>query len=485
MGLLGSIVRQCILRPASIAVVDDQKQWRRIELLIAAMHIARAVDDATSAPRVGVLLPTSGMFPAAAMATWMLGRTVVPINYLLSRSDIEFICRDAGLDCCITVKPMLDLIGGAPAGVRPISLESLSFRGVPPLLWPRGLASGDLAAVLYTSGTSGKPKGVMLTEENLRTNINQVVSRARFNRQDSVLGVLPQFHSFGLTILTLLPLAIGCKAVYTARFIPKRIIELAKRHHPTVFVGIPSMYNAIASVRDTSGDELASLRYAVSGGEPLSQAVSDAFYAKFRVRISEGYGLTETAPVSNWCRPEEYRFRSVGRPVDGVSERIVASDGREMPQGEEGEIRIKGPNVMRGYLNLPEESAQAFDDEGYFRTGDMGKFDADGHLFITGRIKEMLIISGENVFPREIEEVLNRHAAVKDSAVIGAADASRGEVPVAFVELNPDAQFDEGALRQHCREHLPPYKCPREVMVLASLPRNATGKIMRRQLPTL
>jgi long-chain acyl-CoA synthetase len=294
--------------------------------------------------------------------------------------------------------------------------------------------------------------------------------------------VLPQFHSFGLTVLTLLPLAIGAKAVYTARFVPRRVLDLAQHHGPTAFVAIPSMYNALNAARHGGPECFARLRYAVSGGEPLPDAVAQAFHQRFGVRIAEGYGLTETSPVTNWCLPDEWRHRSVGRPLPDVVERIVAPDGRLLPAGEDGEVRIQGPNVMQGYWNLPDETARVFDEHGFFRTGDMGRFDTDGHLFITGRIKEMLIISGENVFPREIEEVLNRHASVKDAAVIGLRDPMRGEVPLAFVELHEGAAFDAAALRQHCRATLPPYKVPQEIRLRAALPRNATGKIMRRAL---
>jgi long-chain acyl-CoA synthetase len=303
-----------------------------------------------------------------------------------------------------------------------------------------------------------------------------------FNKRDVMLGVLPQFHTFGLTVLTLLPLCLGCRVVYTAKFMPKRILELAREHQPTAFIGIPSMYNALRLAKSATREDFASLRFAVAGGEPLPDAVSDGFHEVFGVRICEGYGLTETAPVANVCLPHEYRPHSVGRPVPGVEERIVADDGRILGPGEEGEIRIKGPNVMPGYFKRPEETAAAFDDDGFLRTGDMGRMDADGFLSITGRIKEMLIIGGENVFPREIEEVLDRHPSVKSSAVIGLPDVSRGEVPLAFVELVEGAEFDETALRSHCRETLAQYKVPREIRLLAELPRNPTGKIMRRGL---
>jgi long-chain acyl-CoA synthetase len=451
-------------------------------LLLVARHLAARIASVSDRPRVGVMLPTSGLFPAAMLAGWRLGRTVVPLNYLLSKDDLAFVIDDAELDAVVTVGKMLEFTGPLPDSVTPIMMDEMSFSGLPPAAPRRHLPKDDPAVLLYTSGTSGRPKGVILTDANLQANIEQVVEWVHFNKRDVMLGVLPQFHTFGLTVLTLLPLCLGCRVVYTAKFMPKRILELAREHQPTAFIGIPSMYNALRLAKSATRADFASLRFAVAGGEPLPDAVSDGFHEVFGVRICEGYGLTETAPVTNVCLPHEYRPHSVGRAVPGVEERIVSDDGRILGPGEEGEIRIKGPNVMPGYFKRPEETAAAFDEDGFLRTGDMGRLDADGFLSITGRIKEMLIIGGENVFPREIEEVLDRHPSVKSSAVIGLPDVSRGEVPLAFVELVEGAEFDETALRSHCRETLAQYKVPREIRCLAELPRNPTGKIMRRAL---
>lgn len=482
MRLLRRIQRQLLLHPRKTFVQDDQRVWSGFTLLMAAWHLAREIDASTERPSVGIMLPTSGLFPAALLAGWMTGRVVVPLNYLLTPEDLAHVTADADLDVVVSVQAMLDFVGGLPAGVKSLRMEDVRFRGIPrPRLGP-WRDDRELACLLYTSGTSARPKGVMLSAGNLASNVEQCVSWAQFDSRDCVLGVLPQFHSFGLTVLTLLPLAVGGKAVYTAKFVPKRIVELAREHRPTAFLAIPSMYNALRLLKSGTTEDFCSLRYCVSGGEPLPQAVMEGFRDRYGVTICEGYGLTETSPVANWCRPEEYRWKSVGRPLPGVEQRIVSPEGVVLPTGEDGEVRVRGPNVMLGYRNLPEQTEAAFDAEGYFRTGDMGRFDAEGHLAITGRIKEMLIIAGENVFPREIEEVLNRHPAVKDSAVIGMNDESRGEVALAFVELNEGERVDEATLRAFCREHIAQFKVPREIRFLAALPRNATGKIVRRRL---
>ena len=482
MELLSAIRRNLLLRPLRGTVIDDQRTWRGIDLMVVAWHLAREIERKSTAQRIGVMLPTSGAFPAAAIAAWTLGRTIVPLNYLLSRSDLEYVARDAGLDAVITVGPMVDFIGGPVPGLVEIRPDQMRFTGIPPVRMTNPLQRDDLAVVLYTSGTSGRPKGVMLTCGNIAANVRQCQEWVDFGRNDTILGVLPQFHSFGLTVLTMLPLATGARAVYTARFIPRKIIDLAKQHRPTALVAIPSMYNALRLMKDSGGEDLASLRFAVSGGEPLPDAVYDGFHQKFGIEINEGYGLTETSPVTNWCRPSEQRRKCVGKALGGVDQRIVGPDGAVLGPNQDGEVRMKGPNIMKGYLNLPDETAAVFDEHGYFKTGDMGRLDEHGLLSITGRIKEMLIIGGENVFPREIEEVLNRHESVKDSAVIGMQDGMRGEVALAFVELKEGARFDEGAIKSFCREHIAGFKVPRDIRVVKELPRNPTGKIMRRKL---
>jgi len=485
MNILAPILRQLLFHPLRVFVHDDQRAWKGLHLLLGAMHLANRIEKATDKPHVGIMLPTSGMFPMAMIAVWMLGRTVVPLNYLLKRDEIEYVIDDAELDAVVTVGPMVEFTNGLPEKVKQLRLEEMKFKGFPRLRWPKERPDDFLAVLLYTSGTSGKPKGVMLTNRNVSSNIRQVLSWARFTRDSVLLGVLPQFHSFGLTVLTLLPLTIGCKVVYTARFVPRKMMELIREHRPMALIAIPSMYNALLSLKSAEAGDFSSLVYCVSGGEPLPDAVSDGFKSRFGVTINEGYGLTETSPCTNWCRPHEYKRKSVGRAITGVEERIVGPDGQVLGANVDGEVQIRGPNIMKGYYKLPEQTAAVICKDGWFKTGDMGRLDDDGHLFITGRIKEMLIIGGENVFPREIEEVLDTHPSVKASAVIGVMDESRGEVPVAFVELQEGAEFNETDLRSHCRKGLAQFKVPRDIRHIESLPRNPTGKIMRRELKAM
>jgi long-chain acyl-CoA synthetase len=479
------IIRRCLMNPGAVAVVDDQRTWRRLEILAAAFMLADEIEARSKTRTVAFMLPASGAGAVAALAAWILGRTVVPLNFLLKREELEYVVKDCGTDLIVTAGPMLDFVGYQPEGAQVFRLETMA-KAVPTPRWPTLNHADDLALLLYTSGTSGRPKGVMLSHGNITANIGQCTAWADLKADDVVLGVLPQFHSFGLTVLTLLPLTVGFKAVYTARFIPGKIVRLFREHRPSLFIGIPSMFNALLHSKDAGPDDFARCKYVVSGGEPLPQAVFDGFRERFGVTINEGYGLTETSPVTNWCRPDEFRRGSVGRALPGVEQRIVSIEtGEELGAEQDGEIRTRGPNLMKGYLNKPEESAAAIDEQGYLRTGDIGRMDGDGHLFITGRLKEMLIIGGENVFPREIEEVLNSHPSVKESGVIGRIDPVRGELPVAFVELKEGQSFDETAVRSFCRQRLAGYKVPSEVRVLPALPRNPTGKVMRRELKKL
>ncbi|MBX3377400.1 MAG: AMP-binding protein [Phycisphaeraceae bacterium] len=486
MSLHRPILRCLLTHPRRTLMTDDNRSYKGIEVLVASLHMAGQIQRVCKSKTVGILLPTGGAFPIAALGAWILGKTVVPLNYLLKREELTYVIGDCETDTIISAGPMLEYLGYRPEIPNLIEMDTVRFKGFPPLRFPAAAADDDLAVLLYTSGTSGKPKGVMLTHGNLTSNIQQCIDHVHFTSEEVMLGVLPQFHSFGLTVLTLLPLTLGCRVVYSARFIPQRIIKLIREHKPTAFVAIPSMYNALMVVKGVQADDFDSVKYIVSGGEPLPDAVFQSFKEKFGKIINEGYGLTETSPVTHWCRPGEWRAHSVGPALPRMGVKIKdPTTGAVLGPDTDGEVVMKGPNVMKGYFKLPAETAATFDAEGYFKTGDMGRVDKDGFLYITGRIKEMLIIGGENVFPREIEEVLNRHPAVNASGVIGIHDPMRGELPLAFVELKEGQTTDEKSLKIWCRESLAGYKVPSEIRIIPALPRNPTGKIMRRELKKL
>ncbi|MCU0689115.1 MAG: AMP-binding protein [Phycisphaerales bacterium] len=480
------IIRTCLRYPLSTACVDETGTYKRLQILIAALNLAEDLRRTSTSRTVGVMLPSSAAFPIAALAGWFAGRVVVPLNFLLKQDELKYVIDDCKPDTIITATPMLDYLGYRPQRVTLMEMNKLTLKRVPDWTLPARTDDEQLAVLLYTSGTSGKPKGVMLSHRNLRANVEQCRQHINFGPKEKVFGVLPQFHSFGLTVLTLLPLTVGCPVVYAPRFVPQRIVKLIREHRPTAMIAIPSMYNALLQVKDAQPDDFDSLTYCVSGGEPLPAAVTDGFFERFGVRIAEGYGLTETSPATHWCRPHEYKRGSVGPAVPGVEVKIIDPDSqRPLGPNQDGEVRMRGPNLMQGYYNLPEASAAALDPQGFLRTGDIGRLDNDGHLYITGRLKDMLIIGGENVFPREIEEVLNQHPAVRDSGVVGQKDPMRGEVPLAFVQLKDDQTADPASLVQFCRGKLAGYKVPSEVRILQEMPRGPTGKVLRRELRKL
>lgn len=483
--------------PFRTAVVDDRGAKSYLECVIGAMMFSRLIEKETGKDTVGVLLPTSGGTPLAMLGAWLAYRVPVPLNFLLGKEELQYVIKHSGMDTILTVQAMLDFIGGKeviPAGVKVVLLEEAlpKIGKVSSLRWPAKHEKSDTAVILYTSGTSGVPKGVPLSFGNLESNVDGGIERGAFTRDDVFLGVLPQFHSFGLTAGSLFPLVLGAKVVYSARFVPKKIVELFRLHKPTVFMAVPTMYGALLSAKDAKKEDFASLRMCISGGEPLPEATRREMKDRLGVQLLEGYGLTETSPVVAWSTREHFKDGCVGKVLSNVDVQVVSEEGAVLPRGESGEILISGPNVFAGYFQDPETTKGVFTDaevagirKRYFRTGDIGVLDQEGFLAITGRKKEMLIVGGLNVFPRGIEEVLNNHPSVKDSGVVGRPDGMRGEVPVAFVEVKEDQAFDEAALRAHCREHLAGYKVPKEVVLLPSLPRTPTGKVLRRKLKEL
>jgi long-chain acyl-CoA synthetase len=323
---------------------------------------------------------------------------------------------------------------------------------------------------------------VELSARALRSNCDAITAAAELKPGDRFLGVLPPFHVFGLTGNVLVPTVGGFAAMMIPRFSPAAVYRAIQAFRPTVLMAVPSMYAAL--LRSTSADprSFAGFRLLISGGEPLSSAIFDGFRNRFAVDLLEGYGLTETSPVISMSTPRHARRGSVGQPLPNVTVKIVGSEGGTLLPGTDGEIVVRGPSVMRGYHNRPEETAAVLDKEGWFHTGDIGLVDEDGYLRITGRIKDMIIVGGENVFPQEIEDVLVQHAQVAEAAVIGLPDSSRGEVPIAFVTLVTGGTATDADLRRFTRERIAGHKVPREIRSVEVLPRGPTGKVLKSEL---
>jgi long-chain acyl-CoA synthetase len=342
----------------------------------------------------------------------------------------------------------------------------------------------DVAVILYTSGTTGVPRGVCLSHRNLHSNAVATARHVQLRDDDRFLGVLPLSHSFGLLATLILPTLFGTSVEYQIRFQPAEVLRALASGGISVFMAAASMFTAIARLKTITPEMLKGVRIAVSGGEALPQAVFEDYRTRLDFTVLQGYGLTETSPVVSTNVPWAHRPGTIGLPIPDVEVSIRDEQGRVLPPGEQGELCVRGPNVMLGYFNRPKDTAAAMLPDGWLRTGDLGRQDADGYTTITGRKKELIIVAGENVFPREIEAVLDEHPAVSQSAVIGVPDENRGEIVVGFVVPKEGAEATAIELREHCRRRLASFKVPRQIIIHRDLPRGPTGKIAKRLLQT-
>ncbi len=472
--------------PAALAVDDGIRALSYGQLAHLARVLRDVVSRQTSCERVGVMLPASAAFPATLFGILWASRVAVPLNFLLRAEELTRIIQDAELDLILTIGHFRDLAGQLP--VRAVFLEELSlkWRMIRSRFRPLGHAPtvepNATAVILYTSGTTAEPKGVELTYGNLHSNCVDTIDSLEIDPRQSFLNVLPPFHVFGLTGNVLVPVFLAATVHAIPRFNPLHAIRLVAQKKLSVVLAIPSMYAAMLRSKSASADSFRSIYLAVSGGEPLTDSVREGFAKRFGVTLYQGYGLTETSPVVSACSLHAHREGTVGRPIRNVQIRIVGADGSAMPTGQDGEVLVRGPNVMKGYFRKPEETRAVLDADGWFHTGDIGRLDADGFLSITGRLKEMLIVGGENVYPREIEAVLETHEAVLQAAVIGAPDGLRGEVPVAFVLPRQGETPTPDDLRAFARQRLASSKTPRRIIIRDDLPTGPTGKILKRKL---
>ena len=342
----------------------------------------------------------------------------------------------------------------------------------------------DTAVILYTSGTTGKPKGAELTHANLYRNSAGVSQKlGEMSEDDVLLGALPLFHSFGQTCTMNSAVSVGATVTMLPRFDPDKALEIIDRDKVTIFQGVPTMYNAMLHSASCDNADCSSLRTCMSGGAAMPAELMRAFEEKFGCIILEGYGLSETSPVASFNHPDrERKPGSIGTPIEGVEMQVWDDDGNEVAQGEVGEIVIRGHNIMKGYWNRPDANKEAITEDGWFRTGDIAKMDEDGYFFIVDRKKDLIIRGGYNVYPREIEEVLYEHPAVREAAVVGIPHSELGEEVGAAIALKEGAETYEAEVREFVRSQVAAYKYPRHVWFVDELPKGATGKILKRAI---
>jgi long-chain acyl-CoA synthetase len=436
--------------------------------------------------RVGLMVPNVLEFPVLFYGALRLGAVVVPMNPLLRGREITHYTGDSGMVLLWAHESVsADDTAHASAGCR---VEVVDASVLPGLVDQEPMPGverehDETAVILYTSGTTGTPKGAELTHGSLDKNLRVCVEDLMtIGEQDVIMGCLPLFHVFGLTCGLNASVAAGALLVLIPRFDAQVVLDSIGANQVTILEGVPTMYTALANLPGATPDKAATLRLCSSGGAALPGEVVRAFEAAYGAKIIEGYGLSETSPVASFNRVEQAKVGSIGTPIPGVEFKLVNDDGSDTPPGEVGEICIRGHNVMKGYWKRPQETAEAINAEGWFRSGDLGTVDEDGFYYIVDRKKDMIIRGGFNIYPREVEEVLYEHPAVREAAVIGLPHPTHGEEIGAAVSLHPGAALSIEELREYVKARVAPYKYPRVIWILDDLPKGDTGKILKRTI---
>jgi len=479
---------------AKVALCQGGLQLTYGQLLGQTRWLARRLREELGVrpgDRVGVWLKNGPAYVPALFAIWAADAVAVPINNFLKPAEVDYIAADAGLALLLSEESL----GENCAALQPLQprlrvwkAESLPAAGDPSLDREAALpqatrAEGDLALIIYTSGTTGHPKGAMLSHGNLLHNVRSCYQALEWNEDDRIAVLLPMFHSFMLTVGVLLPMLTGGSMLLVRSLHPaKNILQEIILHHATILPAVPQLFRTLA--HDAVPANLP-LRLCISGAAPLPVEILQEFSRRFPIPLLEGYGLSEASPVVSFNPLRgPWKAGSIGVPITGVEVSVQDEQGNPLPPLQTGEVCVRGGNVMLGYWNQPEATAKTMRD-GWLLTGDIGHADSDGYFYITDRKKDMLLVNGINVYPRQIEELLYSYPGVREAAVIGVPDPRRGEQPVAYLSLHDGKALDEKALAKYLRERLADYKVPRRFVVLPNLPRNATGKIVKPALREL
>lgn len=429
---------------------------------------------------VATMLPNRVELLITVMAAWRLGAAATPINPSFTATEAGFQAGDSGTALVVTADTSMTLGDAALLDVE--ELASTPSGSLP----PAETAPGDLALLVYTSGSTGRPKGVMLDHANLEAMVASMGAAIGIGADDHCLLVLPLFHVNAICVSFLTPLSVGARLSVLERFHPVEFLNAVETLRPTYFSAVPTIYSHLTALPAEVTPDVSSVRFAICGAAPAPPALLSAVEERFGFAMVEGYGLSEGTCAST-CNPVHgiRKPGTVGPALPGQEVAVVGPDGEPVPAGERGEVVIRGANVMRGYLNRPEASAEALA-SGWLHTGDVGVLDEDGYLRIVDRIKDLIIRGGENLYPKEIENVLHGAPGIAEAAVVGGPDPVYGEVPIAFVAATPGGAVDVDAVLAHSRAHLTKVKLPVEIHVLDALPKNPVGKIdkptLRRQL---
>jgi len=476
--------------PEQVAVkLDDfALNYGLLEQVAARVHGLLNARGIQPGDRVALMVPNVPQFVPIYYGILRSGAVVVPLNVLNRRREVEFFLRDSGAKL-LFVWEMFEpeaAPAAAAADCEWIKVDMEQFTqllfGTDPAAEMVERSAQDTAVMLYTSGTTGTPKGAELSHDNVLTNCQ--ISRGLFDISDGavILGALPLFHAFGQTCAMNNSVVAGGLLTLIPRFDGSKALEIIQRDKVQVFEGVPSMYGAMLNAPDRDQYDTSTLEVCASGGAAMPVELMRGFEQAFGCIVLEGYGLSETSPVASFNHPDrERKPGSIGQPIKGVEMKIVDEQDQELPVGEVGEIVIRGNNVMKGYWGRPDATAEAIRD-GWFHSGDLGRIDEDGYFFIVDRKKDMIIRNGFNVYPREIEEVLYAHPAVREAAVVGIPHDEFGEEVGAAISLKDGQQATPEELRDFVKEQVAAYKYPRKVWITDELPKGPTGKILKRDI---
>lgn len=487
----------------AISFYTRKMTYREVYQLATMFASALQANGLKKGEPVALMLPNCPQYVISYYGILMAGGIVTQINPMLVGRELTHILKDSGAETIVVYEPLIPALQQideeapmkhtiavnfpeqAKDGESIVSFESFMAQATGKVVEPDIDPAEDVAVLQYTGGTTGLSKGAMLTHRNLVANIVQTFTyfESEFNvGEDRVLSVIPLFHVYGMTSCMNLSIYTGAANILLPRFDLQEVLETIKREKPTTFPGVPTMYIAITSHPEAEKYGVDSIRRCNSGSAPMPVESLRAFEKKTGAMVLEGYGLSETSPTTH-CNPAfgERKPGSVGIGVPSTDYKIVdlETGTKEMPLGESGEIIIKGPQVMKGYWNMPEETEQTLRD-GWLYTGDIGKIDEDGYLFIIDRKKDMIIASGYNIYPRDVEEVIYEHPAVQEAVVVGIPDEYRGETVKAVIVLKEGHSVTEEEMIEYCRENMAAYRVPRLVEFRKELPKTAVGKILRR-----
>jgi long-chain acyl-CoA synthetase len=489
MNIADLVVGSAGSRPDKAAIKLDDATLTYAQLDAATKLVAGLLADhgIGAGDRVGLMLPNVPQWAVLYYGILRTGAVAVPMNPLLKEREVAHYLGDSGAKLAFVWQEALDegQAGAKQVGVDTIPVDPSTLEegllGYQPVDGVVDRDPSDTAVLLYTSGTTGQPKGAELTHANLGRNIEIIVELLRLRADDVVFGGLPLFHAFGQSCGLNASVAAGATLTLLARFEPTAALGVLARDRVTVFQGVPVMFRALVDHPHRDSFDVSALRVCASGGAALPIEVMNDFENAFGCVVLEGYGLSETSPLASFNPAAARKPGSIGTPVAGVDMRIVDDQGDEVPVGELGEIVIRGHNVMKGYWANPTATAAAIRD-GWLYSGDIGRVDEDGFFFIVDRKKDMIIRGGHNVYPREIEKVIYEHAAVAEAAVIGIPHAELGEEVAAVVSLKPGCTVSPEELRDHVKSQVAAYKYPRVIQLTAALPKTATGKLLKRQI---